>query len=242
MGSEKRERQKIARLEKIEAEERAARRTRNRRLAIRTAVAAVVIMGGLGIYTLIAGDDGNETAAEDGTTTSSTPPSTVVPPPECTPPSAPLDLAEDVLTRQAPDPAPPPADTAADALECQILAEGQGEGAAAGDTVMAMYVGKVPDGTVFDSSWTEDRMEPLPVTLATGQVIPGWDSGLIGAKVGERRRLVIGSTNAYGEQGSPPQIQPNTPLAFEVDIVDVLTPEEAATTTTTAPEAPPASG
>jgi peptidylprolyl isomerase len=221
VGSEKRERQKIARLEKIEAEEKAAKRARNKRLAIRTAIAAVVIIGGLGIYTVLAGDDGDETAADDGTTTTSTPTSTVVPPPECTPPSAPLELAEDVMTRQAPDPAPPAADTPADALECEILFEGQGEEAAAGDTVLAMYVGKVPDGTVFDSSWTEDRMEPLTVVLATGQVIPGWDSGLIGAKVGERRRLVIGSTNAYGEQGSPPQIQPNTPLAFEVDIVDV---------------------
>jgi peptidylprolyl isomerase len=242
VGSEKRERQKMARVEKIEAEEKAARRTRNKRVAIRTAVAAVVIIGGLGAYTLLAGDDGDETAAENETTTSSTPPSTMVAPPECTPSDAGLDLAEDVMTRQAPDPAPAPADTPADALQCEILFEGQGEAAAAGDTVMAMYVGKIPDGTVFDSSWTEERMEPISVALATGEVIPGWDSGLIGAKVGERRRLVIGSTYAYGEQGGGDAIPPNTPLAFEIDIVDVLTPEEAATTTTTAPAAPPASG
>jgi peptidylprolyl isomerase len=117
----------------------------------------------------------------------------------------------------APDPAPPPADTPADALESTVMVDGAGEPAGDGDTVRVHYVGKLPDGTVFDSSW--DR-EPFPVTLGAGQVIAGWEEGLVGAQVGERRRLVIGSDLAYGPEGSGP-IPPGTPLAFEIDVVEI---------------------
>ena len=74
------------------------------------------------------------------------------------------------------------------------------------------------DGTQFDESWSGG--EPFPVTIGTGQVIPGWDQGLIGVKIGERRHLVIGADNAYGAAGSGP-IPPNAPLAFDVDVVDI---------------------
>jgi peptidylprolyl isomerase len=234
VGSEKRERQKQARFVKIESAERAAKRDRTKRLAIRAAVALVVILGGLGVYSILTGDDGDETAADDEQTEEA------ASAPECTTPSEPLDLAADVLTREPPDPAPPPAETPADALECETSFPGEGDGVAAGDTVRAMYIGKIPDGTVFDNSWAPDRGEPIDLVIGQGQVIPGWDQGLLGAKVGERRHLVLGSEMAYGAQGSPDgTIPPDSPLSFDVDIVEIIPAEEAATSMPADPAAPP---
>jgi peptidylprolyl isomerase len=126
---------------------------------------------------------------------------------------------DDVDTREPPMPEPPPADTPSDALEVETLIEGAGAPVTSGDTVTAHYVGVLADGTVFDSS--REHGEPLAFTVGQGQVIVGWDQGLLGAQVGERRRLVIGADNAYGAQGASDVIPPNAPLAFEVDILDV---------------------
>ena len=71
----------------------------------------------------------------------------------------------------------------------------------------------------FDSSW--DRGEPIMFKLGTGQVIPGWDQGVAGMKVGGRRRLVIPPDLAYGAQGSPPAIGPNETLVFVIDLLGV---------------------
>lgn len=219
MGTEKRERQKTARIDKIVAEQAAAKRARTRRTAFRAAVAVVVLVGGLFAYTLIWGDDDDdETSASDETTESTLPEvSTTLPPePVCDNPAV-----ATAVGREAPDTEPPPEDTAPDALDISTLVEGQGDGAAAGDTVVVHYVGKTADGTVFDCSWdAAGTGESFPVTLGQGMVIPGWDEGLIGAKAGERRHLVIGSENAYGSQGNGP-IPPDAPLAFDVDIVEV---------------------
>ncbi|HEY3142136.1 MAG TPA: FKBP-type peptidyl-prolyl cis-trans isomerase [Acidimicrobiales bacterium] len=123
-----------------------------------------------------------------------------------------------VIARGAPDVAPPPADLAPDALEIETLIEGTGEGAAVGDQVTVHYVLVLADGAVVDESWS--RGEPFSVTLGEGSVIPGWEQGLIGAKAGERRRLVMGSDLAYGRNGAGP-IPPSASLAFEVDIIAI---------------------
>ena len=103
------------------------------------------------------------------------------------------------------------------------LIEGEGEGAAVGDVLTVHYVGVLADGTEFDQSWS--RGQPFVVeNLGQAAVIPGWNEGLVGAKIGERRRLEIGSDKAYGAAGSPPQIPANAPLAFEIDVVDVTKP------------------
>jgi peptidylprolyl isomerase len=160
-------------------------------------------------YCLVQEDGGN--SSESATETQGTATTT----PAYTDPA----LAQAVLERMPPTPKPPPADLPADALDSSTLIEGDGAGARAGDQITVHYIGLLADGTVFDQSW--ERGEPFTVTLGQGQVIPGWDRGLIGAKIGERRRLEIGSDNAYGEQGSGEDIPPNAPLAFEVDVVDV---------------------
>ena len=82
------------------------------------------------------------------------------------------------------------------------------------------YVGvSLANGRQFDASW--DRGEPFQFQLGAGQVIPGWDEGVAGMKVGGRHQLVIPPRLAYGPQGSPSAIGPNETLVFVVDLLGV---------------------
>ncbi len=110
---------------------------------------------------------------------------------------------------------PPPQDL-------QIVDEVVGDGAeaAAGQTVRAHYVGVAySTGEEFDASW--NRGQPLDFRLGVGQVIPGWDQGIQGMKVGGRRRLTIPAHLAYGDRGAGGAIKPGETLIFVVDLVDV---------------------
>jgi peptidylprolyl isomerase len=98
--------------------------------------------------------------------------------------------------------------------------EGDGEVAVSGHTVVAHYVGVAfSTGEEFDSSW--GRGDPLAFPLGKGRVIKGWDQGLLGMKVGGRRRLVIPPDLAYGDRGAGGAIAPGETLIFVVDLVDV---------------------
>lgn len=110
----------------------------------------------------------------------------------------------------------------ADATDLQITDEstGTGETAERGDTVTVHYVGALTNGTVFDNSRSRGA-EGLTFQLGAGQVIQGWDQGLIGMKEGGKRRLVIPPQLAYGEQGIGNVIPPNATLVFEVELVNV---------------------
>lgn len=89
-----------------------------------------------------------------------------------------------------------------------------------GDSLHMHYRGSLKsDGTEFDNSYK--RGQPLVFTLGTGQVIKGWDQGLLGICAGEKRKLVIPPHLAYGEMGSPPTIPPGATLVFEVEAVKV---------------------
>jgi len=88
-----------------------------------------------------------------------------------------------------------------------------------GDTIEVHYTGKLEDGTVFDSSIP--RGSPFSFKIGTGQVIPGWERGLQGMCVGERRKLVIPHQYAYGEAGYPPVIPPSSTLYFEVELISI---------------------
>ena len=105
-------------------------------------------------------------------------------------------------------------------LVVKELEEGTGAEAKAGDGVSVQYVGvNYKNGKEFDSSWS--RHEPFAFQLGVGQVIPGWDQGIEGMKVGGRRELIIPPELAYGEAGAPPAIGPNETLVFVVDLLAV---------------------
>jgi FKBP-type peptidyl-prolyl cis-trans isomerase len=105
-------------------------------------------------------------------------------------------------------------------LVTKDLVTGTGQTAKAGDTVTVNYVGVLyKNGKEFDSSWS--RNQPFTTALSNGSVIPGWVQGIPGMKVGGRRELVIPASLAYGKQGSPPTIPPNSPLVFVVDLLSV---------------------
>ena len=88
-----------------------------------------------------------------------------------------------------------------------------------GDEVTVQYVGvNYESGEEFDSSWGR---EPFSFTVGAGMVIPGWEQGIAGMKVGGRRELIIPPDLAYGEAGSPPSIPPNETLVFVIDLYAV---------------------
>ena len=102
-------------------------------------------------------------------------------------------------------------------LKYQILQEGGGPVAGSGDKVKMHYTGWLTDGTKFDSSL--DRGQPFVFTLGRGQVIKGWDEGVAGMKVGEKRKLIIPSHLGYGARGAGRLIPPNATLIFEVQFL-----------------------
>jgi peptidylprolyl isomerase len=105
-------------------------------------------------------------------------------------------------------------------LVIKDLIPGTGPAAKVGDPITVNYIGvNFAGGKAFDNSY--DRGQPFPFQLGGGQVIPGWDRGLVGMKVGGRRELTIPPNLAYGPQGQPPTIKPNETLVFVVDLLSI---------------------
>jgi FKBP-type peptidyl-prolyl cis-trans isomerase len=104
-------------------------------------------------------------------------------------------------------------------IKIEVIQEGTGAPAKNGNTVTVHYRGTLEDGTIFDAS--DDRGEPFQFVLGAGQVIPGWEIGILDMKVGEKRILTIPPEFAYGEKGIPPVIPPNATLRFEVELLGV---------------------
>ena len=106
-----------------------------------------------------------------------------------------------------------------DQLKIEVIKEGTGVGAAKGQSISVDYTGKLEGGKVFDSSIP--RGQPFTLVLGVGQVIPGWEMGLLGMKVGEKRRLTIPPALAYGKNGFGEVIPPNATLIFEVEMKSI---------------------
>lgn len=104
-------------------------------------------------------------------------------------------------------------------LKYQVLKAGEGAVAKSGQNVKVHYTGWLTDGTKFDSS--VDRNQPFEFKLGAKQVIAGWDEGVAGMKVGEKRRLTIPSKLGYGKRGAGRVIPPDATLIFEVELLDV---------------------
>ena len=111
--------------------------------------------------------------------------------------------------------------TLEDGIQYEVLASGEGAQPTLDDTVVAHYHGTLIDGTVFDSS--VDRGEPA--TFPLGRVIQGWQEALPLMHVGDKWRIVIPPELAYGENGVGDAIGPNETLVFEVELLEVKTPE-----------------
>jgi peptidylprolyl isomerase len=163
------------------------------------AVAAIAVAG--------CGSDSNSTNADIPAG-----PAPSAPPP----PKASTNL-KDTKTKPA---IPAPTGAPPTKLVVKDIVKGKGQAAKKGDQLSMQYVGVTfSTGTEFDASW--DRGQPFDFQLGKGNVIKGWDQGLVGIKPGGRRELIIPAKLAYGAQGQPPKIGPNEPLVFIVDALKV---------------------
>jgi peptidylprolyl isomerase len=152
-------------------------------------------------------DDSEPAAKSDGGTPTTEEPS----------PSAQREALEDTNTKPV---IPKPTGAPPRRLETEDIVKGTGKPAKAGDTLVVNYVGVTfSTGSEFDASW--DRGQPFPVQLGAGQVIPGWDRGLVGMRKGGRRILTIPPELGYGAEGFPPDIPPNETLVFVVDALQI---------------------
>jgi FKBP-type peptidyl-prolyl cis-trans isomerase len=103
-------------------------------------------------------------------------------------------------------------------LKIEDLKVGSGREVKSGDTVKVHYLGTLVDGSKFDSSY--DRNEPFTTKIGVGQVIQGWDQGIVGMKVGGKRKLTIPPSLGYGDQQAG-KIPANSILIFEVELLEV---------------------
>lgn len=108
--------------------------------------------------------------------------------------------------------------TMSDGLQIQDETVGTGQEVKSGDTVTVNYIGTLTNGQKFDSSY--DRNQPFTTQIGVGQVIKGWDEGIVGMKVGGKRKLIIPPSLGYGAQAAG-SIPPNSTLIFEVELLSV---------------------
>lgn len=134
-----------------------------------------------------------------------------------------LDLTPSTDSRQASSPqATPEAGQSIrydNGLIVQDVVVGNGKTAANGDTLSAHYLGTLKNGTVFDESY--GRGQPIQFVLGSGQLIKGWELGLVGMKEGGKRKLIIPPDLGYGAKGAGGLIPPNATLLFEIELVSV---------------------
>jgi FKBP-type peptidyl-prolyl cis-trans isomerase len=128
-------------------------------------------------------------------------------------PSQPSVPTDQETTNEPNQPTEPRMDT----LGIETLQQGSGPAAQIGNTVSVHYTGTLTDGSVFDSSLT--RGTPFSFTLGQRRVIEGWEQGVLGMQVGEKRRLTIPSDLGYGDSGFPPVIPPRATLTFEIELL-----------------------
>ena len=111
-----------------------------------------------------------------------------------------------------------------DELQIEDIVQGDGKAVVKGALISTHYRGQLEDGTTFDSS--HERGKPFQCVIGTGRVIKGWDQGLMGMRVGGKRKLFVPSHLAYGERQIGEHIKPNSNLLFEIELLEVLTRDD----------------
>lgn len=111
-----------------------------------------------------------------------------------------------------------------DELQIEDIVHGDGKAVVKGALITTHYRGQLEDGTTFDSS--HERGKPFQCVIGTGRVIKGWDQGLMGMRVGGKRKLFVPSHLAYGERQIGEHIKPNSNLLFEIEVLEVLTRDD----------------
>ncbi|WP_324733497.1 FKBP-type peptidyl-prolyl cis-trans isomerase [Pseudomonas paeninsulae] len=106
-------------------------------------------------------------------------------------------------------------------LQIEDIQVGEGKAVVKGALITTQYNGFLENGSKFDSSY--DRGKPFQCVIGTGRVIKGWDQGLMGMKVGGKRKLFVPAHLGYGEREFGPHIKPNSNLIFEIELLEVLT-------------------
>lgn len=207
MGTQKRERQKANRLQRQIEEHRADRISTVKRNTIR---GVIVLVLALAIVIAIAWVGGAFDSADEPDVTL---PTTTLPAEPVVTTTIPVFETPEKPVVEIPDEIPTE-------LVVTVLQEGEGPEAAAGDTVWVHYIGvRSEDGAEFDNSYDRDRA--FPVQVGVGQVIQGWDQGLIGVQAGERLQLDIPSDLAYGDSPNGDIIQAGDALTFVIDVMAV---------------------
>lgn len=109
-------------------------------------------------------------------------------------------------------------------LKVEDVVIGEGKECIKGALILTHYRGWLEDGTEFDSSYSRGR--PFECVIGTGRVIKGWDIGMMGMKVGGKRKLFVPAHLAYGERQIGALIKPNSDLMFEIELLEVRTRDE----------------
>lgn len=224
MGTAKRERQKANRQLRLEQIAKDARKRKSKKVAVRVGIGLVAVIGLVALINVLGGDDKSDnTSSADSTVTATT----VAPlcPSIYTSNLAVIPPNGDKPTVTLPTEQPTE-------LKVTTLVEGSGPAAANCDLVRVHYIGVLSsDGTEFDSSW--DRGQTIDVQLGMGMVISGWEQGLLGVQAGGRYQFDIPADLAYGDTGSGDVIKPGDAITFVVDIMQIVSPEDAAPTGST---------
>ena len=213
MATTKRERQKAARRQKMEQMEREAKRRKNLRRAVIVAIVAVLVIGSAAL--LFSGKSTPTTTSTASTTTTTTPVTTTTTPVKRTAvtdpsPAGKFGTAPTVIV---PPGAPPKS------FEVSDLIAGTGAAVKTGDKLTMQYVlATYSSRKVIQSSWTS---QPFTLTLGVTSLIPGWDQGLLGMRVGGRREMIIPPSLGYGAKSPGAGISTNDTLVFVVDLLKI---------------------
>jgi peptidylprolyl isomerase len=197
-----------------EQEQRVRRRRRN--TIAGAVVATLAVIGGIVWLSIaLSGGGGKKVSAADQVSATPTPTASATPPPaptKCAPIKPDPPAKGEPIVPQVKGKPPTK-------LVTKDLKKGHGPPAKSGDKLTVNYVGvSCSTGKAFDASYP--RHKAFPVTIGQGQVIPGWDQGLVGMRAGGRRELIIPASLGYGATGSGP-IKPNETLIFVVDLVKI---------------------